>query len=47
MYTAYPDKNGNANFKLNGFKDAKIVASNDLDEYQIEKLKKDQAPIDI
>jgi nicotinate phosphoribosyltransferase len=31
----------------NGLKDAKIVASNDLDEYQIEKLKKDQAPIDI
>ena len=25
MYTAYPDNNGNANFKLNGFKDAKKV----------------------
>ena len=25
MFTAYPDKNGNANFKLNGFKDAKKV----------------------
>lgn len=25
MYTAYPDKNGNASFKLKGFKDAKKV----------------------
>ncbi len=31
----------------NGFKNTKIVASNDLDEYQIAKLKKERAPIDI
>ncbi len=45
MYTAYPDKNGNASFKLKGFKDAKKVilagSFNKWDEHLFEMNKTD------